>query len=109
MLATSIMVLMINIFLTSMKLRQIKVECPVWSRSVVTDIRLSGKRKRKNKKKESAKKDKEAAIAKPSQQINRFFNNSALKAALKPKPAPVSWHVYSRKNTHCIHSLVRID
>ncbi|KAL7325370.1 DNA-directed DNA polymerase alpha catalytic subunit pol1 [Mucor circinelloides] len=48
-----------------------------------------GKRKRKNKKKESAKKDKEAAIAKPSQQINRFFNNSALKAALKPKPAPI--------------------
>ncbi|CEP11993.1 hypothetical protein [Parasitella parasitica] len=47
------------------------------------------KRKRKTKKKDSAKKDKEAAIAKPSQQINRFFNNSTLKSALKPKPAVV--------------------
>jgi hypothetical protein len=49
-----------------------------------------GKRKRKTKKKDSAKKEKEAVIAKPSQQINRFFNNSALKAALKPKPPVVS-------------------
>ncbi|KAI8642206.1 DNA polymerase family B-domain-containing protein [Parasitella parasitica] len=47
------------------------------------------KRKRKAKKKDNAKQDKEAAVAKPSQQINRFFNNSALKAALKPKPAVV--------------------
>jgi hypothetical protein len=31
-------------------------------------------------------------MVKPNQQINRFFNNSAMKAALKPKPAPVSLH-----------------
>lgn len=45
-----------------------------------------GKRKRKNGKK--AKKEKEPVIAKPNQQINRFFNNSALKASVKPKPKP---------------------
>lgn len=48
---------------------------------------MKGKRKRKNNKK--AKKEKEPAVAKPNQQINRFFNNSALKASTKPKPAPV--------------------
>ncbi|GAA5813555.1 hypothetical protein MFLAVUS_007037 [Mucor flavus] len=37
----------------------------------------------------NSKNGKEAAIAKPNQQINSFFNNSNLRAALKPKPAPV--------------------
>jgi hypothetical protein len=52
-----------------------------------------GKRKRKGVKKEKAKtKEKEKApVANPNQQINRFFNNSTLKAAFKPKPAPVSY------------------
>ncbi|KAI7905471.1 DNA polymerase family B-domain-containing protein [Cokeromyces recurvatus] len=43
-----------------------------------------GKRKRRSKK-DLKKKEKEALIAKPNQQINRFFNNSAMKAASKPK------------------------
>lgn len=59
-----------------------------------------GKRKRKGAKKEKAKaKEKESTIAKPNQQIKSFFNNSALKAALKPKPAPVSdMHAQEVKN-----------
>ncbi|KAI9485969.1 MAG: DNA polymerase family B-domain-containing protein [Benjaminiella poitrasii] len=49
----------------------------------------AGKRKRKSKK-DAKKKEKETPIAKPSQQINRFFNNSAVKAAAsKPKPTVV--------------------
>ncbi|RCI00936.1 DNA-directed DNA polymerase alpha catalytic subunit pol1, partial [Rhizopus stolonifer] len=46
-----------------------------------------GKRKRKSKK-EKSKKEKEALLAKPNQQINRFFNNSTMKSSFKPKPAP---------------------
>ncbi|KAG2209774.1 hypothetical protein INT47_001922 [Mucor saturninus] len=47
-----------------------------------------GKRKRKSTKKEKVK-EKESTVAKPNQQINRFFNNSTLKAAMKPKAAPI--------------------
>ncbi|KAI8375408.1 DNA polymerase family B-domain-containing protein [Choanephora cucurbitarum] len=46
-----------------------------------------GKRKRKGKK-DKKKKEKEANLAKPNQQINRFFNNSTMKSSFKPKPAP---------------------
>ncbi|KAI8977403.1 DNA polymerase family B-domain-containing protein [Mycotypha africana] len=48
----------------------------------------NGKRKRKTGKQEKNLK-KEPVVAKPNQQINRFFNNSTLKSALKPKPKPV--------------------
>ena len=71
-----------------------------------THLQWSGKRKRKGKKKDGAKKDKEAVIAKPSQQINRFFNNSALKAAVKPKPAPVSFEQAHTQGTHCIYFIL---
>lgn len=85
---TLIMVLTISTFPMNMNKSLTKVQKLLTRPPLTfTKIKKLGKRKRKTNGKK-AKKEKDPAIAKPSQQINRFFNNASAKP--KPKPAPVN-------------------